>query len=212
MEIGVAAMEQPIVRSPDGDAAMAARMSGQRDQQHLVACPGNRAHGRKAKPGFALFLDRRPFLDRGDLRLAIAVSLAKGRPVRGGAKLGGENVDRGAGEIAYSARVVEVEVGRHDVANVAWAVAQIRDLPERRLGDVEPWPHHRVEQVSEPPRLVDVLDPEPGVDQDQSVVALDQEAVAAHGRRRQRAAGAAEQPSAARTERPAVEVMDAQGG
>ena len=30
MEIGVAAMEQPIVRAPDGDAAMPARMAGQR--------------------------------------------------------------------------------------------------------------------------------------------------------------------------------------
>src|SRR5580700_4302278 len=28
MEIGVAAMEQPIVRAPDGDAAMPPRMSG----------------------------------------------------------------------------------------------------------------------------------------------------------------------------------------
>ena len=131
--------------------------------------------------------------------------------MRGRAKLGGENVDRGVGEIADPSRVVEVEMGRHDVAHIARAVAQIRDLPERRLGDVEPWPHHRVEQESEPPRLVDILDPEPGIDQDQSVVALDQEAVAAHGRGRQRAAGAAEQLPAARTERPAIEVMDTQG-
>ena len=58
-------------------------------------------------------------------------------------------------------------MGRHDVAHIAWAEAQIRDLPERRLGDVEPWPHHRVEQESEPTRLVDILDSKPGVDQDQ---------------------------------------------
>ena len=76
MEIGVAAMEQPIVRSPDRDAAMPARMAGQRHQQHLVARSGNCAHGRKAEPGFALFLDRSPFLDLGDLHGAIAASLA----------------------------------------------------------------------------------------------------------------------------------------
>ena len=128
------------------------------------------------------------------------------------AKLSGENVDRGVGEIADPSRVVEVEMRRHDVAHIARAEAQIRDLPERRLGDVEPWPHHRVEEESEPPRLVDILDPEPGVDQDQSVVALDQEAVAAHGRGRQGATGAAEQLPAARTERPAIEVVDTQGG
>ena len=100
MEIGVAAMEQPIVLSPDRDAAMPARVTGKRHQQHLVARPGDRAHGRKAKPGFALFLDRRPFPDRGDLHGAIAVSLVQARPVRGRAKLGGENVDRSVGKIA----------------------------------------------------------------------------------------------------------------
>ena len=118
-------------------------------------------------------------------------------------------MDRGVGEIADPARVVEIEMGRHDVANVAWAEAHIHDLPERRLGDVEPWSHRCVEQKSEPPRLVDILNPKPGIDQDQAVVALDQQAVAAHGRGRQQAAGAAEQLPAARTERPAIEVMDA---
>jgi hypothetical protein len=124
------------------------------------------------------------------------------------AKLGGENVDRRVGEIADSSRVVEIEMGRHDVTYVAWTVAEIHDLPQRRLSDLEPRPRHRVEQQSEPSWLVDILDPEPGVDQDQSVVALDQKAMAAHGRGRQRPAGAAEQSPAARAERPAVEVMD----
>ncbi len=204
-------MEQPIVCSPDGDAAMPARMSGQRHQQHLVAGSRNGAHGRKAEPGFAVFLERGPFPDRSDLHGAIAVSLADGRPMGGGPKLVGENMDRGVGEIADPSGVVEVEMSRHDVANIARAEAHIRDLPERRLGNVEPWPHDRVEQESESSRLVDILDPEPGIDQDQSVLALDQEAVAAHGRGRQRAAGAAEQLPAARTERPAIEVVDTQG-
>src|SRR5271155_977812 len=104
-------MEQPIVRTPDCDAAMPPRVTRKRNQQHLVACSGNGAHGRKAKPGFALFLDRRPFLDRGDLHAAVAVSLAKGRPMRGGAKLGGENMDRSIGEIADPSRMVEIEMG-----------------------------------------------------------------------------------------------------
>ena len=97
-------------------------------------------------------------------------------------------MNRGVREIADPSRVVEVEMRWHDVADVAGAKSQIHHLPERRLGDVEPWPHHRVEQKSEPPRLVDILDPKAGVDQDQPVLALDQEAVAAHGRGRQRTA------------------------
>jgi hypothetical protein len=131
--------------------------------------------------------------------------------MRGCAKLVNKNVDRGVREVADPARVVEVEMGWHDVANLAWTVAEIRDLPERRLRDVEPWPHHRVEQESEPPRLVDILDAKPGIDQDQPIAPLDQQAVAAHGRRRQRPAGAAEQLPAARTERAAIEVVNAQG-
>jgi hypothetical protein len=104
--------------------------------------------------------------------------------------------------------MVEVEMGRHDVANIARAETQIRDLPERRLGDVEPWPHHRVEQETEPPWLVDILNPEPGIDQHKAMIALDQQAMAAHGRGRKRAAGAAEQLAAPRAKRPAIEVMD----
>ena len=46
--------------------------------------------------------------------------------------------------------------------------------------------------MSEPPRLVDILDAEPGVDKDQPIIALDQEAVAAQP------ASAAEQSPAGR--------------
>jgi hypothetical protein len=94
--------------------------------------------------------------------------------------------------------MVEVEMGRHDVTYVAWAIAQIHNLPQRRLGDFEPRPHCEIEQMSESSWLVDVLDAEPGVDEDQPVIALDQEAVAAHRRRRQKAARAlkAEEPQA----------------
>ena len=61
MEIGVAAMEQPIVRPPDRHAAVAAGMAGQGNQQHLVAGSLDRAHRRKAEPGFARLLEGRPF-------------------------------------------------------------------------------------------------------------------------------------------------------
>ena len=59
-------------------------------------------------------------------------------------------MDRSAGEVAYASGMVEVEMGRHDVAHVVGAEAQIRDLPQRRLGDREPRPRHRIEQESEP--------------------------------------------------------------
>ncbi len=106
---------------------------------------------------------------------------------------------RRAGEIADPSRMVEVEMGRHDVADIAGPEAQVHHLPQRRFDDIEPRPRHGVEQESETPWLVDVFNAEPRVDQDQPVIALNQEAVAAHGRPRQRPAGAAEEPPAART-------------
>lgn len=209
MEIGVATVEQPTVRSPDRDAAMPARVARQGNEQRLVARSGNGAHGLKAEPGFARFLDRRPSLDRGDLGRAVAAALGQARRVRGGAKLGGEDMHRRAREIADPSGMVEIEMSGHDVANVARTEAEVRHLPQRRLGDLEPRPHDGVEQETEPPGFLDVLNPEPGVDQEEAVFALDQEAVSAHRRGRQWRAGAAEQPPAARTQGPAIEVMDA---
>jgi hypothetical protein len=78
-------------------------------------------------------------------------------------------------------------------------VAEIDDLPQRRLGDLEPRPHREVEQRSQSLRFIDVLDAEPSVDEDQPVRAFDQEAVAAHRRGRQRAACAAKEFPARRT-------------
>ena len=86
-----------------------------------------------------------------------------------------------ASEIADPSRVVEVKVGRHDVADIAWAEARIGDLPER-VGDVEPRPApSRVERKSKPTRLVDVHQLQTSINQDKSAIALDQEAVTAHG-------------------------------
>ena len=211
MKIGVAAMEQPIVRTLDRDAAMPARMAGQRHQQHLVARSGNGAHGRKAKPGFALFLDRSPFLDRGDLHLAIAVSLAKvdrceaarSSPAKTWTAASGKSqIPPAWSRSRWVGTMWRTSLGRKPIS--ATCLSAVSATSSRGRADC-------VEQESEPPRLVDILDPEPGIDQDQAVIALDQQAVAAHGRGRQRAAGAAEQLPAARTERPAIEVMDAHG-
>ena len=106
---------------------------------------------------------------------------------------------RRAREIADPSRMVEIEMSGHDVANVARTEAEVRHLPQRRLGDLEPRPDHGLEQETEPPGFGDLLDAEPGIDQDEAVFALDQEAVAAHRRGRQRRARGAEQSPAART-------------
>ena len=118
------------------------------------------------------------------------------------------DVHGGCRKVGQAPGVVEVQVGRHDVADVVDAEAEVGDLAERRLGHFEPRPGERGEQETEPIGIAHVLDPEPGVDEDEPVLALDQQAMAAHRRDRPGAAAAAEQPSAARAQRPAVEMVD----
>ena len=104
------------------------------------------------------------------------------------------------GEVGEAARVVEVEMGRHDVAHVGDAEAESGHLPQRRLGDLEPGPGRGPEQKAEPGRIGDVVGAEPAVDQDEPVLALDQEAMAAHR--------AADEAAPHRAHRPAIEMMD----
>ena len=104
--------------------------------------------------------------------------------------------------------MIEVEVRRHDVADVVDAEAEIGDMAQRRFRHLEPRPHQRPEQEPEPARIADVLYAEPAIDQDESVVALDQQAVAAHRRGRPRSTFAPKKPPAARTQRSAVEMVN----
>ncbi len=76
--------------------------------------------------------------------------------------------------------------------------SKVGDLTQRRLGDLEPRPRERVEEDSQPPGIGDVLHAEPAVDEDEPVLALNQQAVAAHRRDRPGAAFSAEEPPAAR--------------
>ena len=199
VEIGVPAMEEPAVLGPDGDAAMTSRMAGQGHQEHVVAPARQRAHAVKSEPFVPAGLDKRPVRYGGELRRKVAHALSQGRVLRR-AQFGPERVHGRRREIAKAARVVEIEMSRHDVTHVGHAEAEVGDLPQRRLGDPEPRPGRRPEQAPEPLRIRDVLDPEPAVNQDQSVLALEQQAMAAHR--------AADEPRAEGTHRPAIQMVN----
>src|SRR5580704_16355770 len=109
-------------------------------------------------------------------------------------------------EIGKTAGVIKVQMGRYDVADVGHAETQIRNLAKRRLGNLEPRAGRGAEQESKPLRIGDVLDAKPAVDKNEPLFALDQQAVAAHRRRRPWTARASEQALAARAHRPAIEM------
>ena len=174
-------------------------MAGQGDEEHVVARAGQRPHAVEAEPFVAARLDRRPVRDSGELDGPVAQALFPCRVLRR-PQFGAEHMHRRRREIRQAAGVIEVEMGRDDVAHVAHPEAEVGDLPQRRLGDPEPRPGRRPEQPAEPPRIGDVLDPEPAVDEDEPVVAFDEKAVAAHL--------AADQPRSDRTHRAAIEMVN----
>ena len=153
-------MEEPAVAGADRHAAMAARVAGQGDEQNLVAGPRHRPDGAEAEPVLAARLDRRPAGDMRQLRGEVAGALAQGRRAAP-RELGGIDVDGRVGKVGEAPGVVEVEVGRHDVADVGDAKAEVGDLAQRRLGDVEPRPDQRPEQAPEPRRIGTSSTPRP---------------------------------------------------
>ena len=138
VEIGVAAMQQPAVSGPHGDAAMAAGVAGEGDQQNVLAGAWQRPHAGEAEPVLAVRFDRRPFRHAGELRGAVSIAFHQRRRVHRCSELGREHMHARAGKVGKAARVIEVEMGRHDVTDVGDAETQIRDLAKRRLRDLEP--------------------------------------------------------------------------
>ena len=114
----------------------------------------------------------------------------------------------GLGEVWQATGVIGVKVGGDDLANVAGREAKAFDLPQGRLADLGSRAHDR-EERPELARIARVLGAEAGIEQDQAVVRLDQQAVADDPARLEEAAFAVNQPRAMGAQRPAVEVMDA---
>ncbi len=93
------------------------------------------------------------------------------------------------------------------LAHVAGGEAERLDLLQRRLPELGPRPHQR-EDGPELARVAGVLGAEAGVEQDEPVVGLDQQAVADDPALLEQAALAVDQPRPVGAQRPAVEVVD----
>ena len=81
-------------------------------------------------------------------------------------------------EVGQAAGVVRVEVGEHDVGDVAGREPQRRHLCRRRLGGVEDRADQEHERPAEPGgALLDVGDPDAGVHEREPVGPFDEQAV-----------------------------------
>ncbi len=104
--------------------------------------------------------------------------------------------------------MVEVQIREHDVPHVARRKAQRLDLPQRGFGLVEPDIEHGRPKAAQPStRLPDVLQAVAGIDQHESALGLDQQAMRADIRVKA-AAGTIIEGAAQRAVTAAVEVMD----
>src|SRR5262249_52617775 len=103
------------------------------------------------------------------------------------------------------------EVGRDDVAHIVRLEAEIADLGDRRLGRIGAGADEGGERQPELARVTRVGQAEAGVDQHESLGALDEQAVADDSRAGQESAMTGDQAGPARARRPAVEVVDPAG-
>ena len=113
------------------------------------------------------------------------------------------------GEIRHAAGMVAVEMRQQQVPHVARRITERLDLPNCRLGRVEPRRGLPDPFAPEPLRLGDVVEPDAGIDERKAVDGLDQQAVAHHPRPLEEAAGAVHQTPPDRAHGAGVEVMDA---
>jgi hypothetical protein len=98
--------------------------------------------------------------------------------VRRRLELASEQVNLRVGKVREAAGVVEVEVRGNDVAHITGLEAERLDLRERGLGRIETGADECSDGSAKLARPIYVVNAEAGVDEDQPLGALDQQAVA----------------------------------
>ena len=107
----------------------------------------------------------------------VARAVAQAR-VHRGVELAREDVDLGLGEVGQAAGVVGVEVGGDDLACTSAAAKPSASTCFSAVSSISARGRISAKTGAELARVARVLDPEAGVDQDQAVAGLDQQAVA----------------------------------
>ena len=143
VEDGIAGVEQPTIGRSDGHAAMTSGVARQRDEKDVRA-EAIKLGGGKAEP----VLGKRgvsapaPFLTSGSRAPPLGRTVATGGDETfanaGGISFQRGKMNCGAGEIDEARRVVEIQVGHDDVADVAGVVAENAKLSDSSFRRVKP--------------------------------------------------------------------------
>jgi hypothetical protein len=212
VEIGVARIEQPPVGRVDGHARMAGGMARQGDHEDLGRQSGQAAHRVEPEPALAAPVVEAPVAHLVPLLGTIAPPPDEAVAALRGFRLRLQHVHGGLGEILQAARMVEIQMGQHDVAHVPGREAPGRHLRQGGVAVLEPDPVHVDEERAQAPvRVLHVPGAEAGIHQDEAArVRLHQQAVA-HQLRGRAATHPIPQPAADRAHAAAIEMVDAHG-
>ena len=202
-------MEKPAgAVSLDRDARVAARVTGQWDEENLRWQAFQPAHRFEAKPPLAVGAILSPPGIMLSLRASVAVSLRELPGRERGFELGPVNVDEGVRKIGEAARVIQVQVSDHDVPDVPGRKTQGSDSRERGFCGIQPRVHDLQKGPSQAlPVIREIRRAESGINKDQPGPGrLDQQAVADQMARR------VDQSGGAGAEGGAVQMVDSHRG
>lgn len=214
VEESVTRMEEPAGAVFDGNAAVATGVTREGHEEDFGIEAGNWADGVEAQPPLIrIDLVEAPSRLVAELARAIALMFNPLLRMQGGFVFGLKHVDRGTWEIGEAARLIEIEVGEDDIADVLGFESQKLELPDHRLVDVKLGLPPRLPEGAGKRlhRLGDVMGAESGIDEDDSGRGFDGEAVANELSTREGASMAVDEELAAGTEGAAIEVVNAHG-
>ena len=157
-------MQHPTLTVADGNPGVATGVADERNQKDLWINAGEHADALEAEPVIAVDVVRVPLRPVGKMAFRIPGAIEQLRVDRR-LVFRPEAVDLGAGEVGKATRMVEVEVGAGDVADISRVEAEPADPLDRGLGGIARWPKGGRERDPESPvRMAEVVDPHPGVD------------------------------------------------
>src|SRR5690554_3724912 len=155
---------------------MAAGMAGQGGHEDLRRKPVERPDAVEAEPGLAAARVGPPVPHIVPLTGAVAARCNEAPPLfLSRLALGLHDVNAGVGEVLNPARVVEVQVGEHDVAYVARGIAKRLYLVQRRLLHPETDVEQGAEEATETRvGIAHVLNAIAGIDEHQTFVGFNE--------------------------------------
>ena len=179
VEIGVAGVQQPAPVVLDGDAGMARGVAGQGDHQNFRRQAGQVAHAGEAVPSLAPGLVEMPIADALPLRRTVAAPTDEAVALALRIPLPLQHMDLGLGKVVQAAGVVEIQMGQHDMADIARTKTQAAELRQgAEFGIVLDAIHQPEEGTQAPAALPQIGFAKAGIHQHQAVpVGFHQQAV-----------------------------------